>query len=355
MEKASSLEEYRGFSFGNNNAVDILHFADDTIILGNGDEQNLWCLKAILRGFELMAGLKINFSKINIVGINLCEDYIQMSSTFMSCGIGVTPFKFLGVMVGDSPRKTAMWKEVINDIRRRLNNWRGKFLSVGGRVVLINSVLNAIPLYSLSFYRAPKKVIKEIVSIQRNFLWKGVEGDRGICWVSWRNVCRPKEEGGLGIRDVNNMNISLLMKWKWRICNEENAVWSNLLIHRYKNPVVKMFVNDKGVISSRDSIWWRDLILINDCDGSNGLSQLGGDQTLSEAYLELYDKAANRFASVAEAGHWEDDVWTWDNEGWLRESDFGDEDLLTSMQSVLLLLNFQNAGRDEILWRADEQ
>ncbi|XP_058783674.1 uncharacterized protein LOC131658394 [Vicia villosa] len=272
MEKASSLEEYRGFYYGDNNVVDILHFADDTIILSDGKENNLWGLKSILRGFELMAGLKINFSKSNIYGINLSDANLQMSYSFMSCGIGDLPFKFLGVKVGDSPRKLATWKDVIKDTRRRLDKWRGGFLSIGGRVVLINSVLNAIPLYSLSFYQAPKKVIKEIRSIQISFLWKGVEGGRGINWVSWHNVCKLREEGGLGIRDVDCMNVSLLMKWKWRICTEANAIWSNLLIHRYKNPEVKMYVNDTGVISKNDSIWWRDLILINDCVGSNGLS-----------------------------------------------------------------------------------
>lgn len=84
MEKASSLEDYKGFSFSDNNVVDILHFADDTIIFGDGDEQNLWSLKSILRRFELMAGLKINFSKSNTYGINLSDTNLQISSTFMS-------------------------------------------------------------------------------------------------------------------------------------------------------------------------------------------------------------------------------------------------------------------------------
>src|SRR4051812_31771019 len=130
MEKAVMLDEYKRFNFGDNNVVDILHFADDTIILGDGSDQNLWSLKAILRGFELMAGLKVNFGKSNIYGINLFERRLRLSSNFLSCGIGATPFKFLGVMVGDSPRKTGMWKEVIRNIRRRLDKWRGRFLSI---------------------------------------------------------------------------------------------------------------------------------------------------------------------------------------------------------------------------------
>lgn len=47
-------------------------------------------------------------------------------------------FKFLGVMMVDSPRKEVMWKEVINSLRSILSKGSGKFLSIGGRVVLIN-------------------------------------------------------------------------------------------------------------------------------------------------------------------------------------------------------------------------
>lgn len=70
------------------------------------------------------------------------------------------------------------------------------------------------------------------------------------------------------------MNVSLLIKWKWRILLEEKANWYQLLHHRYTNPEVKMFIDNNDVMSKRDSIWWRDLILINDYKGLMGLSVL---------------------------------------------------------------------------------
>lgn len=62
------------------------------------------------------------------------------------------------------------------------------------------------------------------------------------------------------------------MKWKWRIATEEKDVWRNFLNYRYVNPSAKMFVNDRKAISNNDSIWWRDLLLHNDCEDSYGLS-----------------------------------------------------------------------------------
>lgn len=49
-----------------------------------------------------------------------------------------------------------------------------------GRVVLINSVLNSLLLYHLSFYEAPKKVRRKLIQIQKRFLWGGGPGHRKI-------------------------------------------------------------------------------------------------------------------------------------------------------------------------------
>ncbi|XP_058741530.1 uncharacterized protein LOC131613910 [Vicia villosa] len=101
---------------------------------------------------------------------------MEAGSSFLNCDIDHLPFKYLGVKVGDSPRKVSMWKELINQIKARLATWRGKHLNMAGRVTMINTVLNAIPMFSLSFYRAPNKVINDIRKIQSNFLWHKSEG-----------------------------------------------------------------------------------------------------------------------------------------------------------------------------------
>lgn len=81
-------------------------------------------------------------------------------------------------------------------------------------MTLIKAVLNAIPLYTLSFYKMSKKIIQEIRAILGNFLWSGSANKRSIHWVNWKTVCKPKYKGGLGVRDVGEMNRALLLKWK---------------------------------------------------------------------------------------------------------------------------------------------
>jgi hypothetical protein len=56
-----------------------------------------------------------------------------------------------------------------------------------------------------------------VVKIQRHFLWGGVRGGNKICWVKWSVMCKEKNKGGPGVRDVRLVNLSLLTKWRWRL------------------------------------------------------------------------------------------------------------------------------------------
>ncbi|XP_058756083.1 uncharacterized protein LOC131629310 [Vicia villosa] len=214
LKKSKEIGEFRGFKIKGENEVDLLQFEDDTIIIAEGDIANLWSMKSILRGFELMSSSRINFHKINIYGINVGDWYLEATSSFLSCKVGSFPFKFLAVRVGDNPRKLSMWKELIMMLRKRWCVWRASHLSMAGRVVLINSILNAISIYSLSFYKAPKKVLNEVRSIQSKFIWTGGDLKKLINWVCWYTVCKTREEGGLGVKNVEIMNVALLSKWK---------------------------------------------------------------------------------------------------------------------------------------------
>lgn len=84
----------------------------------------------------------------------------------------------------------------MESVRARLSSPNGRHLSSRGRVVLINSVLNSIPLYLLSFYERPKVVFNEFIKMQRNFLWGDHDDGRKICWVAWDQFVNLKKKGG---------------------------------------------------------------------------------------------------------------------------------------------------------------
>lgn len=164
---------FKGYMVSNVQQHHILQYADDTILLGEGSWENLWSLKSILRGFELVSGLKVNFYKSKLYGINVEDQFLNAASTFLSCNVDKFPFRFLGLPVGANPRRCDTWKPVVDAMKKKLSSWNGRNLSMGGRVTLINSVLSSLPLYYFAFFKAPKKILNELIKIQRMFLWGG--------------------------------------------------------------------------------------------------------------------------------------------------------------------------------------
>jgi hypothetical protein len=158
--------------------VSILQYADDTLFIGDATVENLWAMKAVLRGFEMASGLKVNFWKSCIMGVNVPLDFLTLASDFLNCRIGRVPFKYLGLPVGANPRLSATWAPMLDSIKRRLGSWGNKYISLGGRIVLLNAVLNAIPIFYLSYMKIPMKVWRKVVRIQRNFLWGGVNEEK---------------------------------------------------------------------------------------------------------------------------------------------------------------------------------
>ncbi|GAU12446.1 hypothetical protein TSUD_229800 [Trifolium subterraneum] len=99
--------------------------------LRQGTWDNLWTIKSVLRGFELVSGLKINFMKSKLYGINVDDRFLEAGSSFLSCRSDVIPFKFLGIPTGANPRRKETWKPVVDAMTKRLSSWRSRQLSYG--------------------------------------------------------------------------------------------------------------------------------------------------------------------------------------------------------------------------------
>ncbi|CAJ2651715.1 unnamed protein product [Trifolium pratense] len=342
MKKAVSIGKFKGFKVNANLHFELLQFADDTIIMGEDSWENIWAIKSLLRGFELVSGLKINFEKSKLYGVNVDSCFLKAGAAFLSCNTAATPFKFLGIPVGANPRRRETWNPVLEAMTKRLNSWNSRNLSFGGRLTLINSVLASIPLYFFSFFKAPICVLKSIERIQRNFLWGGSLEEKKLCWVKWDQVCLPKEEGGLRVKNLELFNLALLCKWKWRLLHNDDAIWFDLLRHRYKSFPSFLLGDHETVSYANSSIWWRDVISsgrgVSDnwfksnisCRVGNGHNtnfwnfRWYGNQAFCELFPDLYAKEVRKNVSVAEllGGAGSGLMWRWN---WATPLDVNEE------------------------------
>jgi hypothetical protein len=90
-------------------------------------------------------------------------------------------------------------------------------LNIAARLVLLKSVLQALPTYLFTALATPISVIKAIKSLQINFLWQGHQNNKKWALVGWDKLCKPKKFGGLGIRDPGKLNqvMGAKMWWRW--------------------------------------------------------------------------------------------------------------------------------------------
>lgn len=114
MRKLMERGEFQGFRINEQVSYEILQFADDTILVGEGSWINYWATKVLLCGFEMVSGLRVNIWKSKLYGIGVDDFFLQAASQFLCCKLDSVPFKFLGVIVGGNPRKVGFWKPILD-------------------------------------------------------------------------------------------------------------------------------------------------------------------------------------------------------------------------------------------------
>jgi len=68
---------------------------------------------------------------------------------------------YLGIPIHFRKLRNADWHKVEERFEKNLSSWRGKHLSTGGKLTLINSVLSSLPMYMMSFFAIPKGVLNK--------------------------------------------------------------------------------------------------------------------------------------------------------------------------------------------------
>ena len=176
--------------------LSVLQYADDTVIFMDNDLERAKNMKLLLCAFEQLSGLKINFHKSELFCYGTAKanqfDYAQI----FGCDLGLFPFSYLGIPMHHRKLMNKDWKHVEERFQKRLNYWRSKMLSLGGRLVLLNAVLSSLPMFMLSFFELPKGVLKKLDYFISRFFWQSDEHKKKYRLTKWEVVCTPKDQGG---------------------------------------------------------------------------------------------------------------------------------------------------------------
>jgi hypothetical protein len=210
-----------------------IQYADDTVIMTDGSDTAILNLKLILYCFEWMSGLKINYHKSEVYVFGATQQEKEKVANMLNCKLGVWPMKYLGIPISEQRLGVNAFSGIKDKMRKRLDLWKGKHLSSGGKLILTNSCLTSLPMYTMGFFLLPKKVHEGMDSIRGRFFWQGAEEEFKYHVAKINTISRPKDQGGMGVINTKIMNECLLVKWIWKIVKGSNDTWYRLLRAKY--------------------------------------------------------------------------------------------------------------------------
>jgi hypothetical protein len=157
--------------------IKILHilFVDDVIIMTNATLQEWWEIDKILKSFCLASGLLINATKSTFLQAGLSEQELSPYKSLFPYNFTdlATGFKYLGFYLKTGPQRAVDWIWLTKRMEKKIDNWCYRWLSLGGRLTLLKSVLESQSVYWLSLAVIPCSVLNSMRKLMVNFLWKG--------------------------------------------------------------------------------------------------------------------------------------------------------------------------------------
>jgi hypothetical protein len=206
----------------------VLQYADDTLIILRAETGAAERLKGILDDFAAATGLVINFSKSTLVPMSMDPELLSSAAQVLGCVVEGFPQTYLGLPLSCNKLALEAFAPLIAKADKYLSGWKALLLSPAGRLVLVNAVLDSLPTHAMAVLQLPPVVVAALDALRRAFLW-GVGEERASgakCLVAWDMVCRPKDEGGLGVHVLGLQNACLLVKLLHRLHVETGTPWA---------------------------------------------------------------------------------------------------------------------------------
>jgi hypothetical protein len=186
--------------------TNILHlfFVDDVLILSRACLLEWKEIKSIIDLFCNAAGLTVNLKKSTIHSEGLMEvdltpfkDLLPYSFSALSSG-----FKYLGYFLKTGPHRAADWSWLVSKLSQKIAGWYNRWLSLGGRYILIKSVLEGQPVFWMSMESLPRTILNKIRKVMFHYLWNERSDSCHFHLCRWEILSRPKRNGGWGLRNL---------------------------------------------------------------------------------------------------------------------------------------------------------
>ncbi|XP_049386038.1 uncharacterized protein LOC125850211 [Solanum stenotomum] len=238
-------QNYQGFHMEPRGPqINHLSFADDVIIFTSGQRTSIQLIMKTLTTYEQVSNQLINRDKSHFM---LPVDSPQGIAEMLNEEAGFTqkdsPINYLGCPLYIGGQRDIYYSHLVDKIAKRISGWQAKMLNFGGRLTIVKHVLHSIPIHTMAAISPPKTTLHYIKRLTADLFWGREKDKKKYHWASWENITFPYDEGGLGVRHLNDICNSLQYKQWWNF-RSTNSLWGQFLKAKYcqrANPVVKNF------------------------------------------------------------------------------------------------------------------
>lgn len=181
-----------------------------------------------------LSGQTITFDKFDLFcSPNILLNTQESLASNLQMKLVKNPSKYLGINFKLRGRRVIDFQDLIDKVQSKLQGWKARLLSQAARETLISSVLQSIPLYTLSCFRVPESVCNKLDAVMRAFWWgHGVE-TRKLHLINWDTICQPRSIGGLGFKKISLINKAMVSKQYWRIQHNPKSLLSKTFKAKY--------------------------------------------------------------------------------------------------------------------------
>ena len=147
--------------------------------------------------------------------------------------------KYLGCLVFQQWANKNIFQGIIHKEATKLEGWKANYLSKAERTVLIQSHLEALPVRTMQCFQLPKAITLQLARINREFLGKNNNTEKGLNLIAWDKICMPKVKGRLGLRKTEAINKVFQCKLAWIILTDEEIIWIREMRIKYLKQLFK--------------------------------------------------------------------------------------------------------------------
>ena len=235
VDKAKDLNILKGVTLPRcSSQITHLQFADDVVMFLDAQENSILGAKRVLQCFQVISGLKINFTKSCLCGYSQEGSRIASWAAMLGCSVGKGALAYLGALLGSSPSSLKFWEPLLRKIKAKIISIDASSISIAGRTVILQAVIDNLPSYWMNLFKIPEGVLKQVELIRRRFLWGYKQNStRKLHLLAWNKICKPRSKGGLGIASMKLRNTAMLSRWWGKAYSQRNSGWNKLLSDRY--------------------------------------------------------------------------------------------------------------------------